>query len=864
MLCKFYLYTGSSKFKLSSAKDVTNDIKNWEDIKISYTRKDLGGVVRKVSSDVEFVGEAREMILREYEKNYLLSEASFAIYTIDNNWRYELRWSCPLDFATMEDADGVLSMSSIDNSAANVIKSNKSTKYDLTAEGDDIVVDSVPITRFVRVKVSPHSQEPEPGAKNINIQQHLTNYAIARTSHVTCYLPASAVLVNEEGEDIPGGDVGDDYIEVHARDWGIISPDDNMSNDYWLIKAKKACRVYLNMGMLHYEVEASCDSGYEKYIQIEAFGGNSSGGSFTSFVAGEEEVTGNHYQCTINKHTLVEIHGNNGSIGDEYVDMQPGDVFGLAFRINNIDDETEMFGGIGLELYARYHYTDNLGEVIQGTMGYEYIAAGEVNVPSETLDDGLNKLMKEIGGISHVEALGQYGDYRNIIGEIKNDNPTIGITRLLPASYIKDSAIKKLQLSFTNFASMMEACFGYVYDIEMHREMGVRWGHVMYEGQVCRCMHVDIEAESSYTTGYVSWSGWEALDNRMPYYRTEAFGEKYEHSLHLESCTLFCKCKMDDPTKLGWFSSLYANGNGLQYWNASYFIKFKGRFYRCEIRSYTPTMALHDDVREVHTAEDDQYMIEYEKVVFAHRTKLFDTTKVKMLEGVKSLRRTLAEDAVYSEVEIGYDKKDYDSSDLEGKEFNGLATFITGVDLNDRKLTLSCPLRADCMGIEQALRKRTEDKKDDKKEDNDVFIVVCSKDENNQWIIKPNNTITSSGSIETAAVIRNDLLHPVRMVEANKELIGMFARTLKRTAFDGNDNVKVDDAYWNIIDVEARLGRCMKYTIETGDITMPANYNGLIAFKWEGKLYKGFILDVDFKFASEEAATYSLLAYEDD
>lgn len=876
MLCKFYLHIGSSKFVLSSARDVTGDVKNWNDIKTSYSRKDLGGVVRQVSSDVEFIGKARDLILEEFGRNYLHAEASFAIYTIDDNWRYEMRWSCPLDFDSMQDADGVLTMSSIDNSAASLLKSKKSTKYDLTADGEEIIVDSAPIVRYVRIKMSPLSETDQQG-----YEQVLSNYSIPSGGHVTCYFPASAVLVNEKGEDIPGGSEGDEYLEVRAVANGIISPCDNFDSEYWLVRAKKACRVYLNTGGLYCYMEAV---GYpvtvgdetvpgDVHVGISAIGGSSDGGTFISVKADSGDyVRTNRYDCTAADHQRLEIHGVAGSMVyddmRQYVDLEAGDVFGMAFGIEHLGGEFTM--PVPVRITAGYRYLDGTGEVVQGLMNYEYLAAGETPVSSETLSDGLAKLLHEIGGTSSVDALNDIlpgsGEYGNIIGEIRGASVTIASTRLLPSSYIKDSAIKKMQLSFNGFASMMEACFGYVYDIERHRGMGIKWGHVEYEGQTYRCLNADAETSQTDYYEYTSWSGYEALDNRLPYFRSEAFCD-YAVRINLNQCALFVDCPMDDASKKGWYSSLYYNGQGRQYWDSDYFIKVGGSYYRCQIRydnDYRPTMQQYYGVREVNTDEDDRFMIEYEKVVFAHRSALFDTSAVKVLDGVNGFKMEVDDSTLYSEVEIGYEKKDYDSSDLEGKEFNGLATYLSGVSLNDRKLTLTCPMRADCMGIEQALRKRSEEKKDDKKEDNDVFIVVCSRDGNGNLIIRKNETIRSDGPFEMAAVIRNDMLHPVRMIEANRELIGMFTSRIVRTAFDGNSDVLVDGSEWEAIDIEGSLARCVKLTVETGDISEPRNYNGLVAFSWQGRQYMGFILDVDFKFAREESATYTLLAYEDD
>ena len=66
MLCKYYLQLGSRTLDVGSAEciDVSSMIKNLDSIKVSYARTDLGGVVRKCGSEIEFTGKAYEAIVK--------------------------------------------------------------------------------------------------------------------------------------------------------------------------------------------------------------------------------------------------------------------------------------------------------------------------------------------------------------------------------------------------------------------------------------------------------------------------------------------------------------------------------------------------------------------------------------------------------------------------------------------------------------------------------------------------------------------------------------------------------------------------------------------------------------------------------
>ena len=132
MLCKYYLQLGSFTLDTESADcmDVSQMIRNLDSIKVSYSRVDLGGVVRKCGSSLEFTGEAYDAIINHYRENYLQSKGIFAVYVADNNWVYSKAWECPLDFATLQYDANVVTIGCVDNSVAAVIKANKKSKYE--------------------------------------------------------------------------------------------------------------------------------------------------------------------------------------------------------------------------------------------------------------------------------------------------------------------------------------------------------------------------------------------------------------------------------------------------------------------------------------------------------------------------------------------------------------------------------------------------------------------------------------------------------------------------------------------------------------------------------------------------------------
>lgn len=109
---------------------VTDHIKNWDDMTVSFKRNDYDGVVRTFTDKFEFVKGARQLILNEYRKNYLKASASIVVSTRNNSWTWTERFRCALDFSTLSDDGFTLSINAVDDSVAALIKAKKGTQYE--------------------------------------------------------------------------------------------------------------------------------------------------------------------------------------------------------------------------------------------------------------------------------------------------------------------------------------------------------------------------------------------------------------------------------------------------------------------------------------------------------------------------------------------------------------------------------------------------------------------------------------------------------------------------------------------------------------------------------------------------------------
>ena len=113
------------------------------------------------------------------------------------------------------------------------------------------------------------------------------------------------------------------------------------------------------------------------------------------------------------------------------------------------------------------------------------------------------------------------------------------------------------------------------------------------------------------------------------------------------------------------------------------------------------------------------------KVSFIHRSKLFGYGSAHNFtrDEFRDFQLTVQQSLLYSSVNVGYDKQDYDS--VNGRdEFRFTDQYATGLTGTDNTLDLISPYRADAYGIEFLVIKRGENTTDNKS-DEDVFIVDC-------------------------------------------------------------------------------------------------------------------------------------------
>lgn len=803
---------------MSQAVEVTDCVKNWSDIKASYSRKDLGGVVRQISSEIEFVGVARDMIVQEIETNYLHAEACFAIYTIDDNWNYNQRWSCPLDFSSFEDDGNVCKLGSIDNSAAALIKSKKSTKFEYEDYNTgDVAIGAQENVFHLRLFCD---------NKNDTNHKKVTTGGPAHDTRSLTWFPNFFMRFYdpETGEDVPQPSTFID-VDNHGQNSGDNGEDyDGIPSEVGVLKAIKECWIDIDPGDTVIKFKNISTSGWEDKGIIVSFCGQVEG-----------------YRGTLN-----EWHYRPKK---QRIRVKAGQFLYVAISLYIYYNNREHIE-CDIEIPSQRNHPDaytyfTFDTSTQGEETQIYDAA------SASTEEVANKICNSIGGTETLlpEPLTPWSVQR-IRASISNDNGVATTTRIVPASAIRNLAVDKLHTSFNDFAGFMAACFGYDYTIERKLD------HYYYIENI-----VDKRDGSKHQC--IAFEGIELADvsllheNYINFWGSRQYLVRSSLGAPLKLKYIFDEETVNTPV-------LYRGGQKwtLQYSGVYLHDLANDIFYRTGTDE-NGHWGLQGVDADYDWSEDEGNVARYDLVEFKHRSRMFDDASVKVLKNVNSFSIKYASDVAYSTLKIGAEQQNYEDMGIWlKKEFNGLYQYTTGAKTSDKELTLVTPFRIDGNGVQYKIYQRNTESKqgDDKTEDKDLFAIVCNpRDDAGGYAPSIEGIVQSSTGTALPAGMINERLHPRFMVEANKELIGISTDLLTYASCDGNSQVTVDGILaTDDIDIDARMAKAFRVEIETSDIDEPENFNGLVQFDWNGKTYQGYILDADFKFA-EESVKYTLL-----
>lgn len=256
------------------------------------------------------------------------------------------------------------------------------------------------------------------------------------------------------------------------------------------------------------------------------------------------------------------------------------------------------------------------------------------------------------------------------------------------------------------------------------------------------------------------------------------------------------------------------------------------------------------------------YEILDNSVRFRHMNDFF-VNETKELDHVSNMELSVDESLIYSGVEIGFDKQDYD--EINGRdEFHFKSSFSTGLDIKDNILSLISPYRADCYGLEFLANERDEESKDTDS-DNDIFIVHARKDGDRLVLVREENggAIYAVTGVLFSDTIFNASYSPRNMLLVNKERLGICTDYLSFTASDGNSSISIGGVSETLpisLPVNDRRIRIDKVSLETPGLSpFPGNYKGKLSFSYAGRSYEGWVSEITEKIGKYQTASYSLI-----
>lgn len=902
MLCKYYLMIGSDKvdIKSESCMDVSSMISNLNDLKLSYSRVDYGGVTRKCGSNIEFVGDARNAIVDYFSVNGRRSVASFAVYGIENDWTYTEIFSCPLDFSSFEYDSYVATLSCIDNSVASKIKANNNTQYEYNAAE----LKAAKQLEYDRLSIGNEVSMQAIGSEEYEGED--THSTIAR--NVWWTFPRLGI-VNEE---IPSNHsvLIQDSPEVFQTDgtpmgWGF--PAMNRPEAYFL-ECIEDCVVTIDFSNL---------------------------GIVTS--------SRNPKGCVLAKLSDGVVTPLNCS----YSSILPGDEFSSLSQVK-WSGPLRKGDKLQFAVYNYYHELYDSSGIVFEARKSGFVSWSDrqdpiyfdVIKPNVLLGKLIESICPNMVVKSYIkETIDNEG--------IEVDNIRLQNTMLCPAECVRQFKEAKLYTSFNDFCLWMEATFGYVYEITEMAETaeGIIQssiydfdGFVEQFNGVSNTEHSNLKrivfcyTERDYSDGRFAgeyelpWGDpyksvqystsflgnesyqlyekgdtfgykvkndvffrntaefviYQAENGKVPNY-TEAGSFKWTNTLHEAELqdidrnhytgTLnFGMITSDDVTDLGVYPGTVNESNicfcrklkRFAYYDNGYYLTFNGSEYMNGGNTRTDIIYKKTDTGQNYifikdcltkcVLSENIEEVKYPTVVFRHRNEVFQNLAVIGIDDIADFKYKLATERLYARLNIGYEKKDYDLGNNGKDEFNFKSVYTTGITLDDKELNMVSPYRADSYGMEELAAKIGQDTSSSGS-DKQIFAVYCSE-EQNEYVVSRDSVVTGVGS----DTIFNTSLSVLEMIEANRRYLASFAEKLTFVSTDGNSSAIIDGVMLSgDVELSNPLFKAGNISFSTNSLIVPEQWNGYVEIPFDGKTIRGYISSLEINVSREETFEYELI-----
>ena len=480
MRTKFHIIVGSTTHELS-----TTDIKNWDEVKFTLERKDYSGVTRTFSSQFEFVGSAYTLLRDLYLTDGFLASAYVAVSTKNNDWTYTEQFRCPLDFSTIEIADGVLTISSIDNTLAGLLKAKKSTKFEWSV--GDFACRTIKVKRLSIVNGANFRFTESYTANGAFFELIRTSDAIVTTEYIEPKNQTHVAPLNEFFAKVnsPGA-----YLRVHVE--GIVRcpfcpyycdgyTDITLNNISEVSKPAVA-----DVQLCYYYIDPEgLNSGFRKWgtmFNNDIYSLVVHGSYINALVNFDLENVYNTFGAL--KAAAIVRFGANGEIGNEY-----NGIFGV------VGNETDYSHASYWENNTVYEFQNGLW-IDKGKAKYYYqdrTIYKSLNLPPNILTGDSYAQLKTVNelyfreGTMHIEwedpiradincrAITPLALAEKIVKSISptasveidtNDDARFEQTFIVAGEELRQISTAKVYSTFQQFADWIEAVFGYSYKIE--------------------------------------------------------------------------------------------------------------------------------------------------------------------------------------------------------------------------------------------------------------------------------------------------------------------------------------------------------------------------------------------------------------
>lgn len=438
MLTKYKLIIGSKKYELGE-----DDLKNWDEVQCIYRRAAYGGVVRSFTSKFEFVNKAYELLMQEFDRLGFNAQATIELYVIDNNWNYNLEYSCELDFATLSYTNYVLSMHALENSVESIIKANKSTKFEFVV-GEDIPVNGTKYL-FDRIKMLETATYAITGGESAEDGSLTGDYTTDNNHRIYVGLTNSEIAIgkalhlNDDQEPSDGFlfssknslDITLDYSIAVGLEEGCPALQ-LMRNDTLIKELHKETRAH----KAFLWQDQSCIEAVMNYIYSDPERSHS--WAYESWEGMWVTVQGVVWEVQTDRMLGTNQWINTGKTKAEYCNIEEHET--ITFRVNSNDKIWLRFAS---ESNCRY-------KINHSCLKFTWVAQGSpVTIESIAPDELLECILRKMGV-----------RYDSIISDYDNKFRN---TLILPAECIRDIPGAKIYVSFNDFCNWMETVFGYTY-----------------------------------------------------------------------------------------------------------------------------------------------------------------------------------------------------------------------------------------------------------------------------------------------------------------------------------------------------------------------------------------------------------------